>query len=180
MESGMIRTSPSRNAILLLVLLGCGDQGPGVGEPRFSVTLDGLPWVPVSATAILYGSQCDTTLFLGAARSTSLQDEEAVTVVLHHFQGATTVSLSDSTTAAFGVFTMTHYPVGGLPVTDPHWTWSGRPGTLTLQGVTSTDSVMFGSFTFEATAAPSGLDAHRVTAQFRLRYEFQPVYVVGC
>jgi hypothetical protein len=144
------------------------------------VTLDGLSWVPETATAILYGSQCDTTLHLGAARATSPQDEEAVTMVLHHFSGAVSVSLGDTATAAFGAFVLTHYPVGGLPVNDPYWTWTRRPGTLTIQGATSTDSIMFGSFTFEAAPTPSGLSPHRIAGQFRIRYEFQPVFVVGC
>ena len=167
-------------AIALLVILGCGDQGPGHSESRFSVTLDGLPWVPDSAVAILYGSQCDTTLHLGAGRSTSPQDGEAVTMVLHHFSGAASVSLGDTSTAAYGAFVLTHYPVGGLPVNDPYWTWSRRPGTLTIQGLTGTDSVMFGSFAFEAASTPSGLSQRRLTGQFRVRYEFQPVFVVEC
>jgi hypothetical protein len=175
-----MRNSLSRSAIALLILLGCGDQGPGVGDRRFTMTLDGLSWVPETATAILYGSQCDTTLFLGAARSTSSQDGEAVTIVLHHFSGAASVSLGDPGAPAYGAFALTHNPVGGLPVIDLYRTWSRRPGTLTLQGVTTTDSVMYGSFAFEAALTPSGLNAHRVSGQFRLRYEFQPVFVVEC
>jgi hypothetical protein len=144
------------------------------------VTLDGVPWVPDTGAAILFGSQCDSTLVLGASRQITPEDAEDITLVVYQFRGATSVSLRDTATVAYGAFSLTHWPDGQLPTSESYWTWSQRPGTLTIQRVTRTDNIVSGSFAFEGALSPSYLSQRRVTGQFRVRYVFQPVYVVEC
>lgn len=170
-----------RTAAVLLTILGCRDQGPPGNEPtRFSATLDRAPWVPDTAGAILFGSQCDTTLVVSATRQVTPEDSEEITLVLYQFRGATSVSLRDTATAAYGSFSLTHWPEGQLPTTQSYFTWSDHPGTLTIQGATRSDSVVFGSFAFEGAQSPADLTQRRVTGQFRVHYLFQQVYVVEC
>lgn len=167
---------------LFTVSTACGDgEGPNLhGEPDFSAVVNGAKWTPDTAIGILYGSICDTTLFVAALRSVSPQDDEELILDMRRFPGPGTSALSDTSTGSFALFSRTHTVPGALPTTQSYWSTSTSPGRLTIYGLTTSDSLITGSFTFKAVAIPDTAPPYILSGQFRVRYTFQQVYVVSC
>jgi hypothetical protein len=167
---------------LLAQPIACGDGGgPSLnGAPTFTVVMNGAPWTPDTAVGILYGSICDTTLLVMAVRRVSPQDVEEVYLDMRHFRGPGSSTLSDTATGVFGAYFRTHTVPGSLPVTQSHWSMLTAPGRLTIHGITTSDSLITGSFAFEAAAIPDTAVHRMLGGYFRVRYTMQPVYVVSC
>jgi len=162
----------------LTVSTACGDSsGPSDhGLPFFSATVGLTSWRPDTAIAWLYGSDSDTMLVIGAGRSVSISQIETITLFVHHFGAPGRFALADTTSAAFGGFSV--YDLSG-PLFDPvfqYWTQSPGSGTLTVTGLTQNDSLVTGRFSFEAATIPDSVPHRRVSGQFRLRYQFQQVF----
>jgi hypothetical protein len=71
-------------------------------------------------------------------------------------------------------------PTGSLPTTQSYWSTPAAPGRLTVYGLTTTDSLITGSFAFKAVAIPDTAPPYILSGQFRVRYTFQQFYVVSC
>jgi hypothetical protein len=161
-----------------LVVAACGDSnGPSAnGAPYFSATVDLTGWSADTAIAWLYGSDSDTTLVIGAGRTASISQLETITLFVHHFGSPGQFALADTTSPAFGGFSV--FDLSG-PLFDPvfqYWTQPQGSGTLTVTGLTQDDSLVTGRFSFEAATIPDSVPHRRVSGSFRLRYQFQPVF----
>jgi hypothetical protein len=167
----------------LLPLLGgqaaCGDgNGPDLhGAAYFTASVNGAVWQPDTVVALLWGSPCDTTLLVSGVRSAGSHGEE-ITVDVRLFHGPTTVTLADTSTGAFGVFST--YPLPVSQAIQSFWTTSAATGQLRITGLTTDDSLISGSFSFSAQTIPDTAPHRTIVAQFRTRYTFQPVFTVGC
>ena len=162
----------------VMVVAACGDSnGPSAhGSPFFSATVDGTVWNPDTALAFMWGSDSDTTLVIAAGRTVSISRGETIAIFVHHFGAPGQFALADTTSPAFGGFSV--YDLSG-PLFNPvfqYWTRSTGPGSLTVTGLTQDDSLVTGRFSFEATTIPDSVPHRRVSGQFRLRYRFQQVF----
>jgi hypothetical protein len=168
---------------LFLASTSCGDDGgPDLHGPlTFAGTLDGVAWRPDTSIAIVSGSTCDTTTVISAVRQVTESEEEAVTLILQRFPAAGQATLADTSTAAFATFSVSQVSAGVITSTVTYWTRSLNPGWLTIAGATRTDSLVTGTFAFDAVTMPDTAPHRRLTGRFRVRYSFQPVYTVpGC
>lgn len=161
-----------------MVVAACGDSsGPSAhGSPFFSATVDGTVWSPDTALAFLFGSGSDTVLVIGAGRTVSISRTEAITIFVHHFGAPGQFALADTTSPAFGGYSL--YDLSG-PLFNPvfqYWTRSTGLGSLTVTGLTQDDSLVTGRFSFEAATIPDSVPHRRVSGQFRLRYQFQQAF----
>jgi hypothetical protein len=160
-----------------MVVAACGDtSGPSAhGSRFFSATIDGAMWSPDTALAFLFASDSDTVMVVGAGRTVSMSWGEAITIFVHHFGAPGQFALADTTSPAFGGYSV--YDLSG-PLFDPafqYWSRSTGPGSLTGTGLTQNDSLVTGRFSFEAATIPDAVPHRRVSGQFRLRYLFQQV-----
>ncbi len=174
--SGRHRRGPAA-AILGLFLLGaCGDSGgPGAGGASFGATLDGLGWQPDTSLALIIGSATDTTLVIVAGRVVSPLEEQDVTLHLEGFRETGTSALGDTGTASSALFS--RLLLSGGQVTGSQVYLTGQPaGVRQVTGFDRTDSVITGSFSFEAATTPDTAVYRRLMGQFRLRWTFQQVF----
>ena len=140
-----------------------------------------LTWRPDTALSIIYTSSCDTTSLIGATRRVSDHEQEGVTLFLQAFPAAGRLALADTSTVAFAAFTVSQVSGGFVTSTVSYWTRPGNPGLLTIAGATPTDSLVSGTFAFEAATIPDTLPHRHLSGQFRVKYTVQPVYTVpGC
>ena len=167
-----------RLIVLSACLAACGDaHGPSAHRsPFFSATVDLTSWRPDTAIAWLYGSDSDTTLVIGAGRTISVSETESITRFVHHFGSPGQFTLADTSSPAFGAFTVSSL-TGPLwqPILQ-FWTHAQGSGTATVTGLTEDDSLVTGRFSFEAATIPDSVPHRQVSGQFRLRYQFQQVF----
>jgi hypothetical protein len=164
----------------LLVAVGaaCSDSsGPDLNGPAFfTATLDGVSWAGDTTVAVLTnGSHLSVT----GVRSASPTEEQEITLTLEGF-GKGTFVLGDQTAA--GVAALTVMQVDNHVVTGiSHYLSSPQhPGELRITGISTSDSVVTGSFAFEAASQPDTASHHQVSGQFRVRYATQVVYPPTC
>lgn len=168
--------------LLLPLLAACGDSGgPDLHGPEvFTARVNGATWQSDTAVAILFGSVCDTTLFLSGVRHAAADSTEELFLSLESFRGTTTAPLADTSTSAWGAFSSTHDSTGAPPRSSLFWSNATAPGQLRVTGVTLDDSLVSGDFAFQGAEIPDTTTHRNVGGHFRVRYLFQPVFVVAC
>jgi hypothetical protein len=78
------------------------------------------------------------------------------------------------------VFTITHLNAPGLPPpTETYLSGPLFPGTLRITDVSQTDSMVAGTFAFQAAMIPDTTPHRALSGRFRVRYSFQQVYLPG-
>lgn len=158
-----------RGSLLVLALLsGCGDSaGPGTGGRLFtSVTLDGQPWVPDTAYAILNGAGGIATVVLTRIPVPDTLAVQPLSITLGPFIGTGTYPLTGGIGANQG-----YYPVrdslGQVPLI--YSTQSFDPGQIVITAYDAADSTIVGSFSFTVYGQTDTTKHHLFTGQFRLR-----------
>jgi hypothetical protein len=155
-------------AVLVLAsAAGCSDgQGPSLdGPPTMTATVDGAAWLPNAGE--VFGLLQSGTAFIAARRlSDGGQTEELIQIefdTAEPFRSATYTLAGGP--AAFAVFTVRTGPqTEAVYGTDPQHT-----GSLTIEAADAADSVVVGSFAFEAQQL-GGTALRRIAGRFRVRY----------
>jgi hypothetical protein len=157
----------------LLALSRCGDpEGPAVaGSPFFAATIDGTAWVPDTASCLVISTSIGTAAAITASRFVSAQEEQGITILFTGFPAPgqfPLVNISGPATAFFSV-----YRLNGIVRDRPlqYSSGSAQPGLLSITGVSNTDSLITGTFSFEGATIPDSTPHHVLTGRFRLRYE---------
>lgn len=161
--------SRMRGSLLVLALLaGCGDSaGPGTGGPLFtSVTLDGRPWVPDTAYAILNGAGGIATIVLTRIPVPDTLAVEPLAIILEPFIGTGTYPLTGGFSTNQGYYPLRD-SLGQLPLI--YSTQSFDPGQIVITAYTEADSTIAGSFSFTVYGQTDTTKHHLFTGQFRLR-----------
>lgn len=164
--------------ILALMSAGCSDSGgPDLSGPAFFTgTLDGVSWVGDTTVAILSGG---STLSITGARLVSATEEQDITLSLQGF-GPGIYMLADQSGPAVAALTVMHVDNHILTSMSTYLSSSQHPGELRITGISTSDSVVTGSFAFEAAAQPDTAPHHHISGGFRVRYRTQVVYPPGC
>lgn len=177
-----MRTLLRTGLLLFPLLAACGDSaGPDPHGPEtFTATVNGSAWRSDTAVAILFGSICDTSLFLSAVRRSAADSTEEFFLSLDSFRGTTSAPLADTSTRAWAGFSLTHDTTGVPPTSLIYWSNPASPGLLRVTGVTVDDSLVSGDFAFQGATIPDTTAHRNVSGHFRVRYIFQQVFVVAC
>jgi len=155
---------------ILLALTTCSEPehamttGGGVsgsGPPFFTATLDGAPWIADTVEGIVLTPSAGgvATLVIGTRRV----PRQTITLGLATFPATGQFVLGGITSkhaAFFDIDTISYISI------------DARPGLVSVDAVNATDSVLAGSFTFEAARLlPPDTGAHRMlSGTFRVRY----------
>jgi hypothetical protein len=151
----------------VVALSRCGHpEGPAVAaSPFFNATVDGTSWVPDTASCLVLQAT-GTAVLITASRLVSAQEEQGTVIGFSGFPAPRQFALADILSPAFAYFKVTR---ANQPYPLLYVSGNAQPGLLSITAVT--DSMVAGTFTFEAATIPDST-AHRiVTGQFRLRYE---------
>lgn len=164
---------------LLLATAACGDSGgPDLsGSAYVTASLDGSAWTADTTFGIFFGLTPDSgSLVFGGARIVGDQEED-LTIAFRGVPGTGTFTLADTTAPAIGLFSVIYLNAGFPPPMD---TWQSSPlfpGTLRITGWNPTDSIVAGTFAFEAATDPDTAAHRTLSGQFRVRYTFQQVFI---
>jgi hypothetical protein len=165
--------------LILAAGLACGDSGgPDLDGPVFFTgTLDGSAWAGDTVVATLTSS---TALSITGARVASADEEQEITLFLSGFGQTGTFVLAGGPTA--GVAALSVLKIGNNTVTaiSTYLSSAAAPGELRITGISTKDSVVTGSFLFEAAAVPDTAPHRHVSGRFRVRYRTLVVYPPGC
>jgi hypothetical protein len=173
-----MRTTLLAGTIAAALLLGCDSGSPDSGG-NFTIraTLDGQPWLADTMVAIAYAAPTNTSIIISAARRASLTEEQQITVAVQGFGRLGQYALVDT---APGIRAFSSVQVSGNVVTGDPVTWlsdRGTPGLLTITSISRGDSLVSGSFAFEASTHPDTAVHRHVSGTFRVRYSMQTVYL---
>jgi hypothetical protein len=125
---------------------------------------------------IAYASPTDTTLILSGVRQLLDGDEHSITIVLHGFGAEGRRALADSASPAFAAYAISEFDGVSLVPSVTYWTTAAAPGILTLRSLQRDDSLVAGTFAFEARAP--GVASRRIAGEFHVKYYVQPVYTL--
>ena len=157
---------------LLLVLGGIGacsdSQGPSLdGPPMLTATVDGTAWAPDTGSVDPFGLLQAGTVFIGAHRV---------------LDGGQTEELLQIAFDTSDPFRRASYPLAGGPAGYATFTVRTGPqteavygtnpqhtGSVTIRAVDPADSVVTGSFVFEAQQV-GGTALRAIAGEFRVRY----------
>jgi len=157
------------HAILLFGLgLGCGDtqQGPSAeGPPFLSATINGQPWSPDPGDALAAVVGPDL-VSLQAHRDLGDGGSEMLSIVLVTSEPFRLANYRLAGHASFAQLVLSS-PLDSLVF---FTTGAAHPGSLSITGANSTDSVVSGLFAFEGYDRSSG-EVRLVRGQFRVRYQ---------
>lgn len=164
--------------IATALLFGCDSGGPDGGSNfTLNATLDGKPWFADTMVAITFAAPADTSIIISAARRASPTEEQQITVAVQGFGRLGQYALID-TVPGIGAFSSVH--INGNVVTGDPVTWRsdrGKPGILNITSISRSDSLVSGSFAFEASTHPDTTVHRHVSGTFRVRYSMQTVFV---
>src|SRR6266540_7560555 len=153
----------SISAVALIVVGACGEsQAPSLNGPPFvTATVDGKPWVADTAPGGLYALLGPQRVILWARRQTDQPAAEELLAV----EFATNDVFAERSypltadIAGFATFRVTTQAPGG-PTEVFYSTTQEHTGTLTVEGSSPQDSVVTGSFVFEAVALGGSVGVH--------------------
>ncbi len=162
------------SVVLALGLCGCGDStGIAPGGPAFvAATLDGKAWVADTSLAIFY----DSDLVLGGVRQVSATRTESFTLILHDVHAPVAAQLTDTAGEAFAVFTEAQDTGGIFLASLNYWTSAQHPGRVLISAINTSDSLVTGTFAFEAAPEAAPGSVRRLSGRFRIPYIHQQVY----
>jgi hypothetical protein len=163
----------SASTVALLVTSACGDgQAPSLSGPSFvTATIDSKPWRADTAPGDLFALLGPQRVILSARRLTTQPSaEEALSIEF----GTTDIFAERSYPltsgfAGFASFRVTTLPPGG-PTEVFYSTTQEHSGAFTIEASSPQDSVVTGSFAFEAGPLTGSLEVHHITGRFRVRY----------
>jgi hypothetical protein len=162
------------------MLVACSDSGaPDLDGPDFfEITLDGQPWGPDTATGVFYFTHPDTGTLNLFATGVGPTTTGTIALSIRLPLRSRVLPLADTGSAAVGTYLPGQPPGSPLPVRPlVYWSTAVSPGTLRISGFSATDTVIAGTFSFQAAAIPDTAGHHTVTGRFRVRYFTQQVYV---
>ncbi|MEP6689012.1 MAG: hypothetical protein ABJC36_11745 [Gemmatimonadales bacterium] len=157
----------------LMVIGACGDsQAPSLSGPSFVAgTIDGRSWRADTAPLDLYALLGPQRVILSARRHTEQPAAEEVLGI----EFETTDIFAErnyplaGTLTGIATFRVTTLPPGG-PTQAFYSTMQQHTGTLIIEASDPVDSVVTGSFGFEAGPFTESPEVHHVTGRFRVRY----------
>ena len=153
--------------VVLPALTRCGqpESSSVSGEPFFSATVDGSPWVASASSGTVLSSGPQT--LISAIRLVSPQATEEIQLTLAGLPAQGRFTLGGPL-GPRGYFRASVMSGTSPPVT--YFSSDARPGVLTIDGVSSSQGLVAGTFAFEASLTPD-TSAHRVVnGQFLVRY----------
>jgi Family of unknown function (DUF6252) len=166
-------------APLFALSLACGDGGgPNTTALIFDARLDNQPWPADTAVAFAFGAPTDTTLSVAGGRILSPTEEQEISLSLHGFTGTGQVALGDSTAPGIAAFSISQTSGGVVLSTQVYRSLAASPGYIHITSINRQDSIVAGTFAFEAALKPDTAPHRSLSGSFRLRLGFVPVYVV--
>jgi hypothetical protein len=160
----------------MTMLPGC-DGGPSTsGTFDFSARLDGVPWIADTGIALAAAAPAETTLTITAVRRVSPQEEQDITLSLKNL-GSGPFALGGITGPAVGALTVMQLAGDSVTGVTNFLSDSLTPGMLSITSLRRSDSLVAGSFAFEASTLPDMPPHHQITGHFRVRYTLQTVIV---
>ncbi|HUL04545.1 MAG TPA: hypothetical protein VLV16_15090 [Gemmatimonadales bacterium] len=136
------------------------------GPPYFQATLDGAPWPADTVGAVvLTPTAGGVATLISATRRVSSHELQRITLGLATFPAEGHFALGGIFSQHVGFF-----DIDTTSAQISYFSVDARPGMVTVDAVSTTDSVLVGTFAFEAAPMPD-TSAHRMlTGQFRVRY----------
>ncbi|HUL04546.1 MAG TPA: hypothetical protein VLV16_15095 [Gemmatimonadales bacterium] len=150
----------------LLVLTECGQpEGPSAsGHPFFTATLDGATWVADFSDGFMLGS----STVISGRRYVSPQETEDIWIQIAGPPSVGKFALRGLFSPATGFFSKQTIGAPSLPL--PYLSSDANPGVASVDGVNRSDSLIAGTFAFEAAQIPDTGAHHVLSGAFLVRY----------
>ncbi len=168
------------SAALILAVAACSDAGPSTDAEYFTATLDGASWPVDTAVSLVYATLCDTSSLVAAPRGLIAQQLELLSIYFRHYPAVGQYVLGDSSSGTFATFSTGPTTPGPRGPRVAWYSLGDSPGTLHISAVDRSDSVLTGTFAFDAATIPDTAPRHHLAGRFKVRFTLQPVYVVAC
>ena len=167
-------------AALIVAVAACSDAGPSTDAEYFTATLDGARWPVDTAVSLSYATLCDTSSLVAAPRGLIAERLELLSIYFRHYPAVGQYVLGDSSTGTFATFSTGPTTPGPRGARLYWFTGADSPGTLHINAVDRSDSVLTGTFAFDAATIPDTGVRHHLAGQFKVRFSLQQVYTVDC
>ena len=168
------------SAALILTVAACSDAGPSTDAEYFTATLDGASWPVDTAVSLVYATLCDTSSMVAAPRGRIAEQLELLSIYFRHYPAVGQYVLGDSSSGTFATFSTGPTTPGPRGARLYWFTGADSPGTLHINTVDQSDSVLTGTFAFNAATIPDTAPHHHLAGQFKVRFSLLQVFTVDC